>query len=180
MLARVKVGTDDKKNAAEERPADDEGKASRRGFMGGTGTAVVAGGLIASYGSFAAISARFAYPRPSKLVRLFVADLASFAKGHSTHYLTHEGAKVTITRHGMSGSAADFIALSSVCPHLGCQVQWEHDKQRFFCPCHNGTFDPQGNPTGGPPKAANQLLSRFTLAVEAGLLFIELPEEELA
>jgi len=172
------VGTDDKKDAAEEKPDDD--KSSRRSFMGGTGTAVIAGSLVASYGSFAAISARFAYPRPSKLVRLFVADLGTFAKGKSTQYETPKGAKVTITRHGESGSAADFIALSSVCPHLGCQVQWEQDKHRFFCPCHNGTFDPQGNPTGGPPKAANQVLSKFTLAVEGGLLFIELPEEELA
>src|SRR4051812_31996422 len=30
----------------------------------------------------------------------------------------------------------DLIALSAVCTHLGCIVQWEKDKQDFLCPCH--------------------------------------------
>ena len=30
----------------------------------------------------------------------------------------------------------DLVALSAVCTHLGCIVQWEKEKQDFLCPCH--------------------------------------------
>jgi len=73
----------------------------------------------------------------------------------------------------------DFLALSSTCPHLGCQVYWESNKSRFFCPCHNGAFDSQGNATEGPPAKAKQQLLRFSLMVENGLLFIQVPTESI-
>ena len=47
--------------------------------------------------------------------------------------------------------------------------------ERFFCPCHNGAFDPQGRATEGPPAAAEQSLTRFPLKVENGLLYIQVP-----
>ena len=45
----------------------------------------------------------------------------------------------------------DYIALSNICTHLGCRVRWIDDQQKFFCPCHNGVFDKQGNVLSGPP-----------------------------
>jgi Rieske Fe-S protein len=42
-------------------------------------------------------------------------------------------------------------ALSATCTHLGCQVRWEKEKERFLCPCHGGTYDAQGRVVGGPP-----------------------------
>jgi len=35
-------------------------------------------------------------------------------------------------------------AFTTICPHLGCSVDWHADQQLFICPCHNGTFDPRG------------------------------------
>ena len=70
-------------------------------------------------------------------------------------------------------TADAFIALSSTCPHLGCQVHWEPQNDRYLCPCHNGTFAPAGTPTGGPPFEANQSLPHYPLRVEGGLLFVE-------
>lgn len=43
------------------------------------------------------------------------------------------------------------VALSAVCPHLGCIVQWEKDRQDFLCPCHAGYFTPDGQVISGPP-----------------------------
>ncbi|MGG0668203.1 ubiquinol-cytochrome c reductase iron-sulfur subunit [Sporosarcina koreensis] len=47
------------------------------------------------------------------------------------------------------------IALSPVCKHLGCTVNWEGDekhKNEFFCPCHNGRYEKNGkNIPGSPP-----------------------------
>jgi quinol---cytochrome c reductase iron-sulfur subunit, bacillus type len=41
-------------------------------------------------------------------------------------------------------------ALSAVCPHLGCSVQWRAAKNGFECPCHGASFTPDGSKTGGP------------------------------
>src|SRR5438874_9370899 len=35
-------------------------------------------------------------------------------------------------------------AFTTICPHLGCSVDWRPDHNLFICPCHNGTFDPHG------------------------------------
>lgn len=35
-------------------------------------------------------------------------------------------------------------AFTTICPHLGCSVDWRADQKLFICPCHNGTFDPRG------------------------------------
>jgi len=42
-------------------------------------------------------------------------------------------------------------AFSAVCTHLGCIVSWKKDEGIFFCPCHAGKFDPNGNVISGPP-----------------------------
>jgi Rieske Fe-S protein len=34
---------------------------------------------------------------------------------------------------------------TTVCPHLGCSVNYEAGVKRFICPCHNGTFDLNGH-----------------------------------
>jgi Rieske Fe-S protein len=86
---------------------------------------------------------------------------------------------VVISRIDSNGDESDFVALSSVCPHLGCQVHWEGQNNRFFCPCHNGAFDPQGNAIAGPPKEAHQALARYPLKVENGLLFIQVKTQAL-
>ena len=76
--------------------------------------------------------------------------------------------------------AEAFAALSSVCPHLGCQVHWQPQNDRFFCPCHNGVFAPDGTGIGGPPGDAGQSLPRYPLKLENGLLFIEVDRSEIA
>ena len=100
--------------------------------------------------------------------------------GDSMRFVTPGRAKVAIARQGSSGTVDDFVALSSTCPHLGCQVHWEPQHDRFFCPCHNGTFDRSGRATSGPPFEAKQSLPRYPLRIENGLLFIEVPTETLS
>lgn len=142
-------------------------------------------GLVAGYGTFAGIIARFLFPDSDARQWQFVTDLRSIHKGDSLTYLSPGGQRVVITRVGESGAADDFIALSSVCPHLGCQVHWEPQNDRFFCPCHNGVFDPEGNPVSGPPKDANQSLPRYPLDVirqhadDPGLLYIQIETQKL-
>jgi cytochrome b6-f complex iron-sulfur subunit len=153
---------------------------SRRGFLSSASRVAMATGLVGGYGSCAYIGARYVYPNAEGRVRLFVADVAGFDANSSLEYRIPNGASVTIARQGDTGDVSDFVALSSKCPHLGCQVHWQSVEARFFCPCHNGTFDAAGVPTGGPPLTGNTPLDRYPLVVEDGLLFIDLDAEELA
>ncbi|MBL8735264.1 MAG: Rieske (2Fe-2S) protein [Planctomycetes bacterium] len=141
----------------------------------------MAAGLVAGYGAFAWIAGRFLYPaRDPRRGWVYVSRAADLQVGQSLRYQTPAGATVNITRRGSGQAAADFVALSSTCPHLGCQVHWQSDQNRYFCPCHNGVFDPSGKGIGGPPGDAGQSLKPFDLRVEGGLLYIEVPLEGLA
>jgi Rieske Fe-S protein len=52
-------------------------------------------------------------------------------------------------------------AFSSVCPHLGCAVDWSPELERFKCPCHRSAFAVDGTPEQGPaPRSLD------TLAIE--------------
>ena len=56
-----------------------------------------------------------------------------------------------------------WIALSAVCSHLGCTVQYEPQMDRIHCACHGGVYDPYtgANVSGPPPKP----LKLFKVAV---------------
>ncbi|MFV0442667.1 MAG: ubiquinol-cytochrome c reductase iron-sulfur subunit [Planctomycetaceae bacterium] len=152
----------------------------RRSFLSRIGSWFMLGGLAAGYGTFAAYIGRFLFPSHGEPKSWqYVADLSSLPRGGGMTYVSPSGQRVVISRTGEQGAASDFIALSSVCPHLGCQVHWEGAHNRFFCPCHNGAFDPSGSPISGPVKDANQSLATYPLKVENGLLFIEVSTEAL-
>lgn len=146
----------------------------RRSFVMGGSFFAAAGGLLVSYGAFAGHALRFLYPAKANDLRwLYVGNVDAIHESDAIDYKTPAGASVTIARQGSTGSAEDFIALSSVCPHLGCQVHWEGQNDRFFCPCHNGVFDRKGKGIAGPPGDAGQSLPQYPLKIEKGLLYIE-------
>ena len=133
-------------------------------------------GLASSYGTCGYVGFEYLRSGPHRKALLFVTNLAKMVVGDTMAFELPSGAKLAITRQQDAGAASDFIALSSTCPHLGCQVHWQAPQKRFFCPCHNGTFDASGKPTGGPPKADGTPLLRYPLVVENGLLFVEVDE----
>jgi Rieske Fe-S protein len=165
-----------------DRPDDPERPdPGRRRFLTTFSTAAMTAGLAGGYGAFGLIAGRFLYPaRPAQRQWQFVSEADRLEVGESLLYRGPAGETINVTRKAGSGDASDFIALSSTCPHLGCQVHWEAQNNRYFCPCHNGTFDPEGRGTGGPPGDAGQSLSSYALKVDNGLLFIEVPVGRLA
>ncbi len=42
------------------------------------------------------------------------------------------------------------LALTAVCPHLGCTVPWNKEKNQFICPCHGAVFALDGSRVSGP------------------------------
>jgi menaquinol-cytochrome c reductase iron-sulfur subunit len=52
----------------------------------------------------------------------------------------------------------EIVALSTVCPHLGCAIDYDAEGERFVCPCHDSYFDADGNATEGPsPRGMDRL-----------------------
>lgn len=64
-----------------------------------------------------------------------------------------------------------FYALSAVCTHLGCVVNYKADQKIIACPCHGSKFDTAGNVLHGP---APQPLQHFSVSInEHGLIVID-------
>lgn len=153
----------------------------RRAFAKRLLTFSLFGSLAAAYGTLGAFALRFLYPVGSaKKSWVYVAQLRKLKQGDSFAYKTPDGMSISIVRLGEKGVSEDFLALSDVCPHLGCKVRWEAHNERFFCPCHNGVFNPEGKAIEGPPAKAGQSLMRYPLKVKNGLLYIEVNSGNIA
>ncbi len=57
----------------------------------------------------------------------------AFRSGAIEGFLTRKGNQVT--------------ALSAVCTHMGCILNYSKFRDRFECPCHGATFEKDGQPT---------------------------------
>jgi len=62
-----------------------------------------------------------------------------------------------------------WIALSRVCTHLGCLVDFDAPNNRLLCPCHGGTYNLDGAVLSGPPPAP---LKEFPVRVDDDQLVI--------
>jgi Rieske Fe-S protein len=58
-------------------------------------------------------------------------------------------------------------ARSLLCTHQGCNVSWVENEQVYFCPCHDGKFNAQGQPLYGPPRKPLRELSVTLTSTEA-------------
>jgi cytochrome b6-f complex iron-sulfur subunit len=63
----------------------------------------------------------------------------------------------------------ELVALSAVCTHLGCIVQWQNDRQYFLCPCHAGRYSAEGKVVSGPPP---KQLARLPFTVSKGIITV--------
>jgi Rieske Fe-S protein len=132
-------------------------------------------GLVASYGLFAIQGFLFLLPQrikpPSR--KLFAGQLDQFQIGALQSVLDLQGNEILVKRDQQG-----LRAFNSTCPHLGCRVHWQADKQRFFCPCHNGVFNADGVAIEGPPAAAGQSLAQVPLDVDqkSGVVYLEVKD----
>ncbi len=62
---------------------------------------------------------------------------------------------VTNTAWVYKNEKGEIVALSPVCTHLGCMVDWNTNEKypnKFYCPCHDGLYTKDGkNVEGTPP-----------------------------
>jgi cytochrome b6-f complex iron-sulfur subunit len=113
---------------------------ARRRFLFGAGVGSVVAGVLGFLGA----TARYLFPNvlyepPS---RFPVGLPQDFPPGSAT-FLPED-------RLFIFNGSEGFYAISSICTHLGCNVRYEANHERFACPCHGSVFDSLGRVVHGP------------------------------
>jgi cytochrome b6-f complex iron-sulfur subunit len=134
---------------------------SRRRFIGFVwiaSAALVIAELIG--GTFA-----FLWPRRKrgKVETVFIAGKAEDFKPGQVKPFRKEKTFVVRTEAG-------FMAMSAICPHLRCIVNWNEVLKKFECPCHGAKFVQSGEVLEGPPPRP---LDLFKLEIVAGNLVVD-------
>jgi cytochrome b6-f complex iron-sulfur subunit len=62
-----------------------------------------------------------------------------------------------------------YVALSSICTHQGCTVNFNSSSNKFSCPCHGGMFDISGKVLVGPPTSP---LPKYSVVVDGTNLIV--------
>lgn len=70
----------------------------------------------------------------------------------------------------VKNAEGSFLTFNPRCTHLGCAVSWNASEKAFKCPCHGGTFSPEGQVLAGPPPRP---LDRLENRVQNGNLIVE-------
>lgn len=66
-------------------------------------------------------------------------------------------------------SESAYIALSKVCTHQGCPVEFSSSGNNFVCPCHGSEYSISGTVTNGPATAN---LKQYSVKVTGNTLTI--------
>ncbi len=145
----------------EQTSATDKKNISRRrliayGWIGAA--AIVIGELIG--GTFA-----FLWPRRRgpKVETVFIA-------GKVTDFKVGEVIPFRKERTFILRTDGGFSAMSAVCPHLRCIVNWNDVLKKFECPCHGAKFNQNGEVLDGPPPRP---LDLYKLQIVAGNLVVD-------
>ena len=141
-----------------EPPADRGQTTNRRGAL--KALAVASGAIYT--GALIVPAARMLAPSSSggtgKARWIRVGRLADVKPGEPKRVvvIADEKDAYTITRDQLLGSlwlvrkGDQVTAMSAVCPHLGCSIDINADKQSYFCPCHTSKFSLAGEAVSGP------------------------------
>lgn len=151
---------------ASENNNSDLKKLGRRKFLS---SLLMGIGLVASYGLLAGFTVRFIFPvrKEKKKSKMFLTYTSEVPTGASFSFTTPVGENYILANLG----ANVYKAFSSRCPHLGCRVNWEKEKEYFLCPCHMGIFDKSGRAIAGPPAKAKQKLKPCEIIIENSVIY---------
>ncbi len=79
------------------------------------------------------------------LFKIPAEHLENIEKGHGG-VVEYDGRKVGVYKN----EAGETFAVSTKCPHLGCELSWNPDERTWECPCHGSRFDYRGNLMNNP------------------------------
>ena len=114
----------------------------RTAFLSGLGA--MAAGLLAGLGLDRKLNATSGKPYPTGALVgangkwVPVAQLADLPHGAVRHFSTGALQGFVMNNHGQ------VRAVSRICTHMGCAVDFNTNEQHFVCPCHGAEFDIHG------------------------------------
>lgn len=76
---------------------------------------------------------------------------------------------VIVIRTAAGNTASAFVALSLICTHMGCTVNYDQSSESFKCPCHGSEYNVDGKVTQGPAPSA---LKSYTVTIANGELTV--------
>lgn len=114
-------------------------KLLRRNFLLWIGWGGLSAALTGSFLGFV----RFLFPN------VLFEPSSSFKVGKPEDYV--EGSITFSEEHNIFilREEAGFRALSAICTHVGCIVNWNQTENKFICPCHGSTFARSGEVLSG-------------------------------
>jgi len=128
--------------------------------------------LGAAFAGITAMGVRFITPIKRDVERrIFTVHLDELPINTTKRFKDLRGKDLMIVRTG----EREVKAISTVCSHLGCTVYWQKDRKEFYCPCHNGRFDKDGNVVSGPPPRP---LDSYRVELEGNNVFIYFKDQE--
>jgi quinol---cytochrome c reductase iron-sulfur subunit, bacillus type len=75
--------------------------------------------------------------------------------------------------------APEIRCLQTICPHLGCAINFAPDRNVFVCPCHASEFTRSGEPISGPtPRPMDRLPCRVSAPDANGDCWVEIEYHE--
>jgi len=116
----------------------------RRSFLG---KAVVGVGAVVAASTLYPV-VNYIIPPPEKEVKEkdeIVVGKASEVPPDSGKIYQFNKDKVIVVNNG-----GTLTAVSAVCTHLGCLVQWKSDEKNIYCACHGARYTDDGQIISGP------------------------------
>lgn len=123
-----------------------DARVTRRGYLRILG--ILSGGL--ALGNVAVAAGAFRRRTEGATVEIVIADDASSIPVGGAVRFTYPTERDPAVLLRLDDDL--FVAYSTICTHLACEVLWRAEHDDLFCPCHDGHFSPEnGEPTAGPP-----------------------------
>jgi len=160
------------KNDKKKGQKKDFGKETinRRKFFVTAGNASIGIAVLGSFG----VSLDFLFPKVLlEIPRQFM--IGTLATMHSDSFIFDPEHRLIVFRD----KQGYFYALSTVCTHLGCNVEWKttgvpgHPEGVITCPCHGSLFSKTGDVISGP---APRSLDRYKMYLEDDKLIVDMEE----
>jgi cytochrome b6-f complex iron-sulfur subunit len=155
----------------ERRRSARDGVSRRAILAGGLAAAAAAAGVAVGVGVNRVANAPQPWPAlvPGGQGRwLPVASVDALAEGQVLRFTANS--VVGFVRRTADG----FAALSGVCTHMGCFLDWNASARTYDCPCHGGRFTGAGVAAASSP-VAYRPLPKLQTRVEDGKVWVYVP-----